>query len=46
MTLSLDGQVLYEKSVSFEVMPYAVDFVCPGGIDIDKLPRVYGRSEN
>jgi diacylglycerol kinase family enzyme len=43
MTVCVDSQLLYESSVDIELVPYAVDFVCPGGIDLDEIPRIYGR---
>jgi diacylglycerol kinase family enzyme len=43
MIVCLDGQIFYENLIDFEVIPYAVDFVCPSGVDVGKLPRIYGR---
>jgi diacylglycerol kinase family enzyme len=45
MTLCIDGQIFYEKSIEYEIIPGAIDFVCPSGIDILRLPRIYGRPE-
>jgi len=45
MCVCVDGQIFYKDTIEYEVMPYAIDFVCPGGIDIDKLPHIYGRPE-
>jgi diacylglycerol kinase family enzyme len=45
MNLILDDKAFYEKSFEYEILPYAVDFVCPGGIDVEKLPKVYGKTE-
>jgi diacylglycerol kinase family enzyme len=45
MCFSVDGQVFFEHSIEYEALPYAIDFVCPGGIDVDKLPRIYGRPD-
>ena len=44
MSLLMDGRPFYEYSVEIKVMPYSVDFVLPGGIDIAALPRVYNKS--
>jgi diacylglycerol kinase family enzyme len=41
MNVTIDDKNMLEASVGYEVLPYAIDFVCPGGIDIEKLPRVY-----
>ncbi|MDL2288867.1 hypothetical protein LJC32_05765 [Oscillospiraceae bacterium OttesenSCG-928-F05] len=45
MSISLDGELFYEKSVTFELIPYAVDLVCPLGVDMAKLPRIFGRGQ-
>jgi diacylglycerol kinase family enzyme len=45
MCICLDGTVFDENSVEFEIVPYAVDFVCPSGININRLPRIYGKTE-
>jgi diacylglycerol kinase family enzyme len=39
--LSLDGEIFYENEVIFEVIPYSIDFVCPYGIDPEKIPHVF-----
>jgi diacylglycerol kinase family enzyme len=41
MCLLIDDLLFYEKAIEYEVLPYAVDFVCPGGVSVDKLPRIY-----
>lgn len=38
VTVSMDGEILSERSMSYEIVPSAVDFVCPDSIDIRKLP--------
>jgi diacylglycerol kinase (ATP) len=43
--LCLDGQVFYANEIDFEIIPYAIDFVCPSGIDVSKLPRIYGKPD-
>jgi diacylglycerol kinase family enzyme len=45
ITMSMDGELLFEREVSFAVIPNAVEFVCPQGIDIKQLPRIYNRPE-
>jgi len=44
MTMIVDDKPFYEKEAEFEILPYAVDFVCPGGIDVAKLPRIFGKA--
>ena len=44
--VSVDGETFYENSIEYEIAPYAIDFVCPDGIDADKVPRRYGRPDN
>jgi diacylglycerol kinase family enzyme len=46
MSLILDDNPFSANFSEFEVLPYAIDFVCPGGIDVDKLPRIYGKCDN
>jgi len=41
--MSLDGEKFYERRVSYELIPAAVDFVCPDSIDVKTLPRIYKR---
>jgi len=41
--MSLDGEKFYERSVSYEIIPSAIEFVCPDAINVQKLPRVYKR---
>ena len=43
MCMSVDGEHFYGKSIEYEVIPHAVQFVCPVGIDTQKLPRIYNR---
>jgi diacylglycerol kinase (ATP) len=45
MCMSIDGEHFYGMSIEYEVMPKAVQFVCPGGIDLKKLPRIYKRPQ-
>jgi len=42
--MSLDGEKFYERGMSCEIMPAAIDFVCPDGIDVKNLPRVYQKA--
>jgi diacylglycerol kinase family enzyme len=37
MCISVDGQIFYDNLIDFEIMPYAIDLVCPSGIDVDSL---------
>jgi hypothetical protein len=39
MCICIDGEIFYDTSIEFEIKPYAVDFVCPEGIDLGKLRR-------
>jgi diacylglycerol kinase family enzyme len=43
MCIGVDSQVFYSKSMDFEVLPYAVDFVCPSGIDVYSVVNKYER---
>jgi len=43
MRLSIDGEAFYRTSIEYEIMPNALRFVCPSGIDLAKLPRIYGK---
>jgi len=45
MCMSVDGEHFYGTSIEYEIMPKAVRFVCPGKIDLMKLPRVYNRPQ-
>jgi len=45
MCMSIDGEHFYGMSIVYEVMPKAVKFVCPGKIDLKKLPRIYNRPQ-
>ena len=42
MCISLDGEVYYDNAFELEIVPFAVDFVCPSAIDISKIPRIFG----
>jgi hypothetical protein len=37
MHICIDGEHFYDAAVNYEVIPHAVDFVCPGDIDGDTL---------
>ncbi|MCL2049575.1 MAG: hypothetical protein FWG87_12720 [Defluviitaleaceae bacterium] len=37
MNMNIDDKPFYGSSVEFEILPNAVDFVCPGGIDIKEV---------
>jgi len=41
MTLTLDDKAVFKNKIEYEILPYAIDFVCPGGIDVEKLPKIY-----
>lgn len=43
MCMSIDGEHFYGTSIEYEVIPHALKFVCPKGIDLAKLPLVYNR---
>jgi len=43
MCMSIDGQTMYGTSIEYEIMPGAVNFVCPSGVDLSKLPLIYGK---
>jgi diacylglycerol kinase (ATP) len=45
MCMSIDGEHFYGMSIEYEIMPKAVRFVCPNGIDFKKLPRIYNRPQ-
>jgi diacylglycerol kinase family enzyme len=45
MCMSIDGEHFYGTSIEYEVMPKAIRFVCPSGIDLMKLPRIYNRPQ-
>jgi diacylglycerol kinase family enzyme len=45
MNLLIDDKAFYENYIEYEILPYAIDFICPGGVDIDKLPRTYGKAD-
>jgi diacylglycerol kinase family enzyme len=34
MCVCIDGEIFYDNSIDFEIMPYAVDFVCPDGAEL------------
>jgi diacylglycerol kinase family enzyme len=43
MCMSIDAEHFYGMSIEYEIIPQAVRFVCPVGIDPMKLPRIYNR---
>ena len=43
MCMSIDAQNFYGTSMEYEVLPRAINFVCPRGVDLAKLPRVFGK---
>ena len=43
--MCIDGEEFYAESCEFEIIPKAINFVLPDGIDIAKLPRLFGRPE-
>jgi len=43
MRLSIDGEAFYRTTIEYEIMPNAIQFVCPSGINLAKLPRIYGK---
>ena len=43
MCMSIDGQTMYGTSIEYEIMPKAVNFVCPNGVDLSKLPLIFGK---
>ncbi|MCL2801467.1 MAG: hypothetical protein FWD28_06905 [Treponema sp.] len=43
MCMSIDGQTMYGTSIEYELMPHAINFVCPSKVDISKLPRIFGK---
>jgi signal transduction histidine kinase/diacylglycerol kinase family enzyme/DNA-binding response OmpR family regulator len=43
MCMSIDGEHFYGTSIEYELLPKAVRFVCPDGIDLKKLPLIYNR---
>ena len=43
MCISIDGETFYEDSVSYKVIPGAIKLVCPGEIDLNEIPRIFGR---
>ena len=45
MCINVDGETFYEDSVSYEVIPGAVRLVCPEGIDLGKIPKIFGRPD-
>jgi len=38
--MSLDSECFYDESLTLEILPDAIEFVCPDGIDITKIPRI------
>ena len=45
MCMSIDSEHFYGTSIEYEVMPKAVQFVCPDEIALMKLPRLYNRPQ-
>ena len=45
MCITIDGEILYRTAIDFTIIPKAVKFVLPDGIDLAMLPRVYNRPE-
>jgi len=45
MCMSIDGEHFYGSSIEYEIVPHAVQFVCPPAIDLNKLPRLYNRPQ-
>jgi diacylglycerol kinase family enzyme len=43
MCMNVDGEHFYGTSIEYEVIPKAINFVCPKEIDWDKLPQLYGK---
>jgi diacylglycerol kinase family enzyme len=43
MCMSIDSEHSYGSSIEYEIMPKAIRFVCPSGIDLMKLPRIYNK---
>jgi len=43
MCMSIDGQTMYGTSIEYEILPKAVNFVCPNKIDHSRLPRIFGK---
>ncbi len=37
MCISIDGELFFETSIDYQIIPYAIDFVCPRGIDIASI---------
>ena len=38
---SIDGELIYTMSAEYAVLPKAVNFVIPDGIDMSKIPKIY-----
>lgn len=45
MCLNIDSETFYATSIEYEIVPDAVRFVCPDGIDLAKLPLIYNKPE-
>jgi len=43
MCMSIDGQTMYGTSIEYELIPKAINFVCPNKVDLTKLPRIFGK---
>jgi diacylglycerol kinase family enzyme len=45
INISLDGVSHFNNEFEYEIVPYAVDFACPQGIDWGKIPQKYGKPD-
>jgi len=45
MCMSIDGEHFYGSSIEYEIIPKAIQFVCPAEINLMKLPRIYNRPQ-
>jgi len=43
MCINVDGETFYEDSISYEIIPGAINLVCPEGIDLSKIPKIFGK---
>ncbi|MDR1868762.1 MAG: hypothetical protein LBQ82_02120 [Treponema sp.] len=43
MCMSIDCEHFYGTSMEYEIVPKAIQFVCPDVIDLKKLPRTYNK---
>ncbi|MDR2572346.1 MAG: hypothetical protein LBD23_18900 [Oscillospiraceae bacterium] len=46
MCVCIDGGTYYEDSIEYEVIEGVINFACPEGIELDKIPRIYGGAVN